>query len=319
MKSRSKDLNLNLLKYLDALLSERNVTHAARLSNVSQSTMSGIFGRLRDEFNDPLLVRHGRKYELSPLGRVLSISVRHVLLQIDAMMLSRSRFDPATDDRTFRIIASDYATRVLLRDVFHSTEKTAPNLRYELLPIHSPTEMISDGEADICIMDNLSSDSTEKMLFNIDYLFSDHLTFVADANHPVKEVADPDIILSYPIVSVKASPLMESGDYLDTMDARLKNAARLSVWDFTMVPGLISGSQAIGILPFRMLPLPTSQVRHLPVSFEMPHIETQMVWHSRFDHDPAFCWLRNVILGCAAKLRGEHRQQPPNGRKAGWN
>ena len=52
-------LDLNLLVALDALLSERSVTRAARRVGLSQPGMSNALARLRKLFGDPLLVRQG--------------------------------------------------------------------------------------------------------------------------------------------------------------------------------------------------------------------------------------------------------------------
>ena len=62
-----QNFDLNLLASLDALLAEKNVTRAAKKMHVTQSTMSGILRRLRDQFDDELLIRNGRRYDLSPL------------------------------------------------------------------------------------------------------------------------------------------------------------------------------------------------------------------------------------------------------------
>ena len=60
--------DLNLLIALDTLLRERNITRAAEKVFVSQPAMSAALHRLRDYFDDPLLVRVGRNYELTPRG-----------------------------------------------------------------------------------------------------------------------------------------------------------------------------------------------------------------------------------------------------------
>lgn len=49
-------IDLNLLVSLDALLSECNVTKAAARLHVSQPALSAQLGRLRQLFNDPLLL-----------------------------------------------------------------------------------------------------------------------------------------------------------------------------------------------------------------------------------------------------------------------
>ncbi len=55
-----RTLDLNLLKALDALLDERNVTRAAARLAITQPAMSGMLTRLRESFDDPLFVRTQR-------------------------------------------------------------------------------------------------------------------------------------------------------------------------------------------------------------------------------------------------------------------
>lgn len=52
---RFKGLDLNLLVALDALMTERKLTAAARSINLSQPAMSAAISRLRDYFRDDLL------------------------------------------------------------------------------------------------------------------------------------------------------------------------------------------------------------------------------------------------------------------------
>ena len=49
--------DLNLLVVLDVLLQERNVTRAARRLHRTQSAVSHALARLREQLNDPILVR----------------------------------------------------------------------------------------------------------------------------------------------------------------------------------------------------------------------------------------------------------------------
>ena len=70
--------DLNLLKYLDVLLREQNVTRAAEQLGITQPAMSNSLKRLRELFGDPLLIRTSdcmtataRAQELRPLVRPL--------------------------------------------------------------------------------------------------------------------------------------------------------------------------------------------------------------------------------------------------------
>ena len=68
---RFHGLDLNLLVALDALLTHQNVTRAAEQLNLSQSALSGALARLREHFDDELVVPIGRRMEApSPLGAI---------------------------------------------------------------------------------------------------------------------------------------------------------------------------------------------------------------------------------------------------------
>ncbi|MGF1508924.1 MAG: LysR family transcriptional regulator [Myxococcota bacterium] len=64
-------VDLNLLIPLSALLSERHVTRAAVRVGLSQPTMSRVWGRLREQFSDPLLVTTTNDLCLTPRGHEL--------------------------------------------------------------------------------------------------------------------------------------------------------------------------------------------------------------------------------------------------------
>ena len=61
-------VDLNLLVTLDAILTERHLTRAGEQLGLSQPSMSHALGRLRRLFDDELLIRIGREYELTPLA-----------------------------------------------------------------------------------------------------------------------------------------------------------------------------------------------------------------------------------------------------------
>lgn len=69
--------DLNLLRSLDVLLAERNVTRAAERLHVTQQAASGALQRLRTHFEDELLTRVGRQLELTALARSLLVPVRN--------------------------------------------------------------------------------------------------------------------------------------------------------------------------------------------------------------------------------------------------
>ena len=120
--------DLNLLRALDALLRERNVTRAAALQNVTQQAMSGTLKRLREHFSDELLMPVGRGFELTPLGEALIHPVHEAMLQIGRLLEITPTFEPAQSVRRFRIAMSDYAMAMILAPLMSALTRQAPGI-----------------------------------------------------------------------------------------------------------------------------------------------------------------------------------------------
>jgi LysR family transcriptional regulator, nod-box dependent transcriptional activator len=297
------NFDLNLLASLDALLAERNVTRAAKKMHVTQSTMSGILRRLRDQFDDKLLIRSGRRYELSPFAQSLAISVRQTILQIDSTISAKPLFDPQKDRRKFRIMASDYSTMVYLSALFRRIEKQAPYLSYDIVPINSPLDHVRSGSVDLCITGNPYSqaEAVADPLLRADVLFSEVYCCVVDDDHPLRGIVSLDQLFEFPHVMAQFAGVTMQTTELKVGSARHRVNPVINVPSFNVIPALVRGTGAIGILPTRMMEVAPgwSGLRTLAVAFEMPSFTEHLIWHSRFSYDAAFCWLRSTMLGVA--------------------
>jgi DNA-binding transcriptional LysR family regulator len=107
-----RNLDLNLLAPLHALLEERHVTRAAKRSFLSQPAMRRALERLREMLGDPLLVRSGRSYERTVRGeRVRELKTLIPRLQA---MVGGVEFDPARSQERFRVALTDHSSTILL-------------------------------------------------------------------------------------------------------------------------------------------------------------------------------------------------------------
>ena len=95
--------DLNLLRVLDALLRERNVSRAAERLSLSQPAVSNALNRLRDLLDDPLLVRVGRAMQPTPRALALEAPIRDALQRIEQSLSDDAPFDPASSRQRFRI------------------------------------------------------------------------------------------------------------------------------------------------------------------------------------------------------------------------
>src|SRR5215212_8342132 len=75
-------IDLNLLLVFESLMSERNVTRAAKRLGLSQPAISNALTRLRRTFDDPLFLRTTAGMSPTPLAQSLSGPVGAALAQL---------------------------------------------------------------------------------------------------------------------------------------------------------------------------------------------------------------------------------------------
>ena len=126
-----KNIDLNLLKALDALLETGSVTRAADLVNLSQPAMSRALNRLQHAIKDPLLVRSGRGMVLTPRGEALREPVRDALARV-SIVFKPDVFDPSKAQEKFRIMAPDYVAQMVMPSVLGQVFNLAPGIQIEM-------------------------------------------------------------------------------------------------------------------------------------------------------------------------------------------
>ena len=106
--------DFNLLKAFDALMQTRHVTRAAQLAGIGQPGMSAALSRLRETFQDDLLVRQGGEMVPTPRALALEPDIRRVLREIGRLVEEPDNFDPRASTRCVPIRLSDLLSRLLL-------------------------------------------------------------------------------------------------------------------------------------------------------------------------------------------------------------
>ncbi len=96
---RLNGFDLNQIVCLHAPLTERSVTRAAERVHLSQSAMSAVLAQLRRHFENPLLVRAGRRLVATPVARSLVEPAGQLIEQAHAFTALAPRSSPG-DDRT---------------------------------------------------------------------------------------------------------------------------------------------------------------------------------------------------------------------------
>lgn len=300
--------DLNLLVALNALLEEKSVSRAAERLFLSQPAMSGALQRLRERFNDQLLVRTGQRMELTTRAQSLIEPVREVIHLSQSMIATRQKFNPASMQRSFTILMSDVPAALLISRVIARVLAEAPDITLRLLPVMSYGDRYLDaGDADFSIRPEeghlnprLASHSLHKAS-----LFKDRWACVIAADHPLVgdtlTVAD---YLQYPHLSMSFGEGVASIAELALREHEVQIRELVSVTRFSDLLFLLPGSTLIATIPRR---LADRLHAHFPIRifeppFPIPELREMLFWHERNEADAGHVWLRQVILEAALTI-----------------
>jgi LysR family nod box-dependent transcriptional activator len=306
---RFNKLDLNLLVALDALLAARSITRAAERMHLSQSAMSNALGRLRDYFEDELLVQVGRQLELTPRAEVLREAVRDVLLRIDTSIATQPQFDCTTSDREFRLCISDYTMEVLVPRVLAAAACQRSTVRFNLLPqVRNPAQALEHGDADLLVIPKAycSAEHPAEILFTDEFACvvwsgSSHarqgLSFerYAGAGHVVMQPVGTD------------QPAFESWF---VQRYGLSRRIEVTAYSFAALPFLVVGTELVATVHSLLAHgvVKALPVTLLPPPLPMPVFEQAMQWHKYRSQDPGLLWLRTLMQQAArAMLDGNAR------------
>ncbi len=294
-----RNVDLNLLVALDALLAERSVSRAAVRLHLSQPAASALLARLRELFGDPLLLRSARGMLPTPRALELLGPVKQVLDEIDAIVQPRAAFDAARAAYTFTLSASDYVEYALLPKLVDYLERKAPGVRLEVRPLdlQSVARQMEIGEVDLCItgMQNAAPG------LHVRPLYTERIVSVVRRNHPgigARLTLDKFCSLEHIQVSVRGSGFTARVDEALAALGR-KRRARLAVPHYLLVPEMVARSDMISSLPERLARGYANRLRILEPPLDIPGFTVGEMWHERNQRDPAQRWLRDVLLQLA--------------------
>eukprot|EP01041_Mallomonas_annulata_P034101 gene34101-56813_t len=126
-----------MLTGLYVLLDRASVTDAAKELGLTQSAMSKMLERLRDEFEDRLLVRNGNQMVLTSLAQLLLPQLAQALNGLSAVYSPAGQFDPQRAERTLSIGMNEFLQYVLGPSILRLLREKAPLVSLRLRPIHS--------------------------------------------------------------------------------------------------------------------------------------------------------------------------------------
>ncbi len=299
---RFKKLDLNLLVALDHMIELRSVSAAAEKMFMSQSAMSNALTRLRDYFDDPLLVQVGRRMEITPRAESMRPAIRDILVRIEATIDSQPEFRPAESTREFNILLSDYSLRVLVPSVLRVMDEQDATVRLNLRPqTESPHLLLERGEIDLLITPEplISEDHPSTLIYEDQYLVVAwrHGRY-GDVTMDQETYESASHVVMVPPNSAKAvetSFLAQAG---------VSRRIDVQSFSFSTLAHQVSGTNRIATVHARLahLMMSAADLVIYPVPVALPPLRQMQQWHAYRETDPGIVWLRGVVSQAAESL-----------------
>lgn len=305
MRDPVLEMETALLLTLDALLKDRNVTHAATRLGITQPTLSGRLTRLRQLLGDPLLIpaASGRGMVATPHAESLKPELTRLIDRLRAFSSVAQVFDPAISERTFRIAATDNPAAILAPDLIPAIKAAAPSVRLAFV-LPDKARIAADleaGNADLFI--GAAEDVAGGLIGRT--LFDEAFVTAQRKGHPRGQGPiglDEFCALDHLLISTSGGSF--SG-MIDDALGRLGRARKVSVsiQSYALAPLVLQASDCVCTLPRRFLARFTTSLDLFEPPLPLARFQINAFWHSCMGSDPAHAWLREQVFQ-AAKAQG---------------
>jgi DNA-binding transcriptional LysR family regulator len=300
-------IDLNLLVSLEVLLAERNVTKAASRLGLSQPALSAQLNRLRDLFEDPLLVPAYRG--MIPTAKALDLlePLRASLDQFRKMLQSHDRFAPETAEMKVAIACTDYVEATVAIPLILTLREQAPKIRVAVHRLNPTTlaRRLADGDVDFAI----ATPDPDHQDLRTDHLFEENYVLISREGHPrIKDAATVEGFAGLEQVIVSPS----GGSFSTPVDALLaakgcQRRVTASVASFLVVPGMVASSDLVALVPRRLLRTAGPSLDVMEVPWLSESFEVALIWHERSQGHQGYRWVRELVQHLTAANGPEHQ------------
>lgn len=298
-----RDVDLNLLVLLDALLQERSVTGAATRLSMSAPAASRALGRLRVLLGDPLLVRAGRSMVPSPRAEALTPEIRRLVEEVGRVLQPRPTLEPSHLVATYRIRATDHVLAVLGGSLDARAREEAPGVDLAFSPcLPSDPQDLRDDRVGLAI--GVYHQAPPELLRTT--LFRDRFVCVMRRGNPSAPERELSIERFAALSHVLVAPRFQPGSVVDRAleVAGLKRRVVRAVPYFLAALHLVAESDYVLTVSERLARAEADRfglcIFEPPVPLRSYPIH--MLWHPRTDSDAGHRWLRQTIIAAAATL-----------------
>lgn len=300
-----KKIDLNLLKVLQILLEELNVTATANRLHLTQSAVSKHLARLREMFADQLFERTAQGLKATPRALEIAPKLRPIILQLE-LLTRPTAFEPALSKRQFHIHMLDTSYSLTFPFFIPHLLTQAPSVRLKTKTWNKNSlDELLKCEIDMGIAcrewDRRSPIHMKDIPAELNHveLLREHSVCLVRENHPVlSQQWDVNSFLQYRHIQVTFGG-MEQWLLDDVLKMKkLHRDIAIDMPDLHSAMSLCEQSDLILCAPARYVAKLAAgfrlRVLQIPVAIESGAYV--LLWNKHFEHDPGHRWLRELII-----------------------
>ena len=293
-----RDIDLNLLVVFHQLLIDGSASVAAEKLGISQPAVSNALKRLRGLLNDDLFHRTSRGMEPTPYALHLAEPVAYALNSLQNVLSRRDSFSPEQSSRTFNLAMTDIGEMYFMPPLMKALARKAPHIRVNTVRFTSGDlrDDMESGQVDLALglLPQLRAGFFQRRLFRQNYVC------MFRRGHPTAK--NPISLKQFSELEHVGVLASNSGHgEVDTLLERagIQRRVRLTVPHFIAVGHILQSTDLIATLPHRFAvrsEKPFGLVTS-PHPAKLPEIAINMLWHAKFNRDPANMWMRQLLVG----------------------
>lgn len=314
MRADFDKIELQLVRVLHTVITERSVSKAALRLHSSQPAVSAQLRRLRALTGDALLVRSGAGMTPTAAALQLLEPAARLLQEAESLFGARHRsgrgagFDPASAQLRFRIAASDYLDPLFLPELVAQLQRLAPGVQLDLQPLSAEFDYrraLAQGEVDLVIGNWLQPPEE----LHLARLFSDEVVCLVSEQHPAARNGGRSWTAERYLQSQHVAPMPLSAGQPGVIDQLLaaqglQRQIAVRSAHFSQLPQMVARSLLVlttGRL-FCSRYLDTLPVRILRCPVAFAPLAYYQLWHDVGHASASLRWLREQVREVARSL-----------------
>jgi len=278
----------------------RSVTLAAEKLGKTPSAVSHALGRLRDQLNDPLMVKVGGKMQPSPFALQLIEDVRPILRSIQRVVSPPQPFVPAKSVRVFRLAFPTFPG--LMARIFERLSSEAPGITLEWSsPSQRAYGQVAEGLVDLAMLGS-GSPMPDGVIEKIMPPLQIHV--FARSGHPALENWSSEAWLRWPHIMIGLGTAARTSVDERAVELGMERWIGARIPDFGSVAPLLARTNLLfNNFSFAMVDdIDIYDLRVLESPIDRIEENLRFMWSSRLANDPGQQWLRRTVIECYEEL-----------------